>query len=171
MSVPSLQNGYSAFITARVAKRAKVMFSQACITHSGQLRGTTPKVNHNHPPPPPSLSRVRGHPPPPWPGSEVNHLPLTRVRGQPPPPCPGSEVNHPFPQEGKVIDLPSPPPPPPPPPSCASYWNAFLYNVITTFELVVTDIVVNSGTVLNLPFLKYSSSYHICIAHIPVSLA
>ena len=57
-------------ITARVAKRAKVMFSQASVILSlnrGGGRWTTP---------PPLQARVRGQPP----------LPLARVRGQPTPP-------------------------------------------------------------------------------------
>ena len=69
-------------ITARVAKRAKVMFLQACVTHSVQRGGgrwATPIVNH----PPPPRDQVRTSTP----------SPQDQVRtSTPSPPPPGDQV-------------------------------------------------------------------------------
>ena len=62
--------------TARLAKRAKVMFLQACVTHSVQWRGgggrrwsSTPMVIY--PPPPPPQDQVRTSTPSPPPQDQV----------------------------------------------------------------------------------------------------
>ena len=80
---------FCCIFTARVAKRAKVMFLQACVTHSVQQRGggggsETPKVSGQHLPPPPR-DEVTTPPSPPWdqvttppsppPGNRSQHLP------------------------------------------------------------------------------------------------
>ena len=107
------------FITAYVAK---VMFSQACVTHSVQLGGGDVTSNA-------SWDRSHGQ------GEVVLSLgggihlfPLPRVKGQPPPsPCPGSKVNHPQARRGHWLPT---PPTYGPYGLCArgryaSYWNAF----------------------------------------------
>ena len=81
--------------TARVAKRAKVMFLQACVTHSVQRRGEVGNINGQ--PPPPQLGLGHSTPPP--------HLGLGH--STPPPhlglghytPPPGTWSLHPPPQD------------------------------------------------------------------------
>ena len=73
-------------ITARVAKRAKVMFSQACVT-STQEGWAIPKVYHL----PPSSWTTPPSPPPPRSDQVTTPPPLARVKGHntsslPPPP-------------------------------------------------------------------------------------
>ena len=97
--------GGDAFFTARVAKRVKVMFSQAsvCPTLGGGGRWSTPKVNHHPPgtwstttPSPPGHGQPLPPPPGTWstttpsPQDMVNHYPLRLGHGQPPPPPPGT---------------------------------------------------------------------------------
>ena len=59
--------------TARVAKRAKVMFSQACVTHSVQLRGGGRWATRSQ------------HLPPLGPGHNTSLPPRTRSQHLPPP--------------------------------------------------------------------------------------
>ena len=88
-------SNYDIIITARVAKRAKVMFSQACVTHSVQQGGgrwATPKVITPSPPPPPG---TRWQHLPPLPGTRWQHLPSSpRTRWQHLPPSPGTRWQH-----------------------------------------------------------------------------
>ena len=98
------------FITARVAKRAKVMFSQACVTSPDNTSSPPPPRDHVATPPSPSLG----------PGHNTS-LPLARVKGHntslppwdqvtTPPPCPGSKVTTPTsPPWDQVITPPSDP--------------------------------------------------------------
>ena len=97
-------------ITARVAKRAKVMFLQACVTHSVQLQGggggrwhTKCNMGPGQNVYPPPGTRSECLPPPPLgPGQNV-YPPPPGTRSEclsPPPPGPGQNVY--------------PPPPPPP---------------------------------------------------------
>ena len=128
----------TAIFTARLAKRAKVMFLQACVTHSVQRRGGGGGGGgHQHqwsttyPPPPPPQDQVRmSTPPPPSPP------PGTRSECLPTPLGPGQNV-YPLPPWDQVrMSTPSPPGtrseclPSPPPLHAggryASYWNAFL---------------------------------------------
>ena len=127
-------------ITARVAKRAKVMFSRVCVTHSVQRGGggggevgNTKGHNTTLPPPgtrsqhlPPPWDQVTT-PPPPGPG---HNTPPSWDQATTPPPPPKTRSQHlppslpPPPGSGHNTSLPSPPPgpghnnslPPPPPP-------------------------------------------------------
>ena len=146
------------FVTARVAKRVKVMFSQACVTHSVQLGWRWSEVNHlpnqgqwsttslphqgrrsttspsrcrGQPPP----NSVRGQPPPP--GSEVNHLP------------PGSDVNHLPPPPGYIWELWSMGG------RYASYWNAFLFQLF--FNLHRSDSIQGTDYVTDDRIVPFSS--------------
>ena len=94
--------------TARVAKRAKVMFSQACVTHSVQLQGggVTPGPGHNTCPLPPDQVRLQ-HPPSPLPPHQVRlqHPPIppppqdqVRLQHPPPPPLGPGQVTTPAPR-------------------------------------------------------------------------
>ena len=119
------------FITARVAKRAKVMFLQACVTHSVQWGGgggnETPKVCEQHLPPPRTRSQHLPPPqdqvttPPSPPGTRSQHLPPPSPWDQvtiPPPPLtrsqhlpnsPGTRSQHlPSPPRDQVRTPPSP---------------------------------------------------------------
>ena len=102
-------------IIARVAKRAKVLFSHACVTHSVQLEEWG-MVRCQPPPPPPDRSKVIHIPLPPD-MSKVNHLPLPPDR---------SKVNH----------------LPPPRRRYASYWDAILliYHLIRKKEQRVNQM-------------------------------
>ena len=128
-------------ITARVAKRAKVMFSQAFVYPTGGEE--VGNIIGEPPPPPPGLGHNTSLPPkpghntsPPKPGHNTSlpHLgpghntsPPNQVTIPPflPPPGPGHNTSLP-PGPGHNTSL-----PPPPPGLCAggryaSYWNAFL---------------------------------------------
>ena len=128
------------FITACVAKRAKVMFSQASVMLSLN-RGEGARWHQNASwdrsnghrgvggclPPPRTGSKVKGHPPPP-PG---------RVRGQAPP-WPGSKVTHLLPL-GYIRVLRSMGR------RYTSYWNALLFwkkiGKFVLFEFVAAALI------------------------------
>ena len=101
-------------ITARVAKRVKVMFSQAfvCPSPGGGGGGGQPWTMSQHLPPPP--------------GTRSQHLPPPRDQVTTPP-SPRDQVTAPPPPPRDQVTT------PPPPPQVlytggryASYWNAFL---------------------------------------------
>ena len=93
-------------VTARVAKRAKVMFLQACVTHSVQLRGGGGRwhtkcnmgLGQNVYPLPPPGTRSECLPPPP-PGTRSDSLP-------PPPLGPGQNV---YPPPWDQVRMSTPP--------------------------------------------------------------
>ena len=93
------------FITARVAKRAKVMFLQACVTSTpgggggvgGTPNATLDQVRMSTPRPPGTRSECL--PPPPGPGQNV----------YPPPPGPGENVYYP-PHTWDLVRTSTPPP-------------------------------------------------------------
>ena len=104
---------FISFIIVRVAKRAKVMFSQACVTHSVQLQGGRAGGQHQRLTPPPldntslpSLLDNTSLPPSPLPGQ---HLPpsLPRVKGLNTSPPPGQHLPTSLPPGSKVT---TPPP-------------------------------------------------------------
>ena len=146
---------YAKLFTARVAKRAKVMFSQVCVTHSVQLWGggrwCPPPPVYHLPPWPGHNTSPLGQvitPPSPQPGHNTS-LPLPPSQVTTPPSPLGQVITPPSPQPGHNTSLPPPPsqvttPPSPwpghntsPPPGhyaqagrYASYWNAFLFYFI-----------------------------------------
>ena len=91
-------------LTARVAKRTKVMFSQACVTSTPGGRWPTPKVTT--PPPPRTRSQ---HLFPPWgPGHNTSLPPWDQVRTPPSRRGPGHNTSLP-PGPGHNTYLPPPP--------------------------------------------------------------
>ena len=132
-------------VTARVAKRAKVMFSQACVTHSVQLRGGGGgggRPGHNTSPPGPGYNTSL---PPLGPGYNTSLPPPDQVTTPPSQHCdqgttppsplgPGHNTSAPW-ERGSTPtprDQGSTPPSLPSPGLCAggryaSYWNAFLF--------------------------------------------
>ena len=110
-------------VTARVAKRAKVMFSQVCVTHSVQRWGGGEVLQHQRPldntslpptqdqvttpptlPPPNMVTTPPSPPHPPGPGHNTPLPPGTRSQHLPPslpldmvttPPCPRTSSQHP----------------------------------------------------------------------------
>ena len=98
------------FITARAAKRAKVMFSQACVAHSVQLRGEVGNTNGQ----PPSPGTRSQHPPPRTRSQHPLLLPPPDQVTTPPPPRTRSQHPPGLWAGGRYT----------------SYWNAFLFFVI-----------------------------------------
>ena len=101
------------FVTTCVAKRAKIMFSQSCVTSTPGGGGGQQGPGHNTPLPP-------------GPGHNTRSPPQTMVTTIPSLPHLGHGHNTPLPPTWDMVTTPpsptwdmvttSPPPPPPPPP-------------------------------------------------------
>ena len=137
--------------TARVAKRAKVMFSQACVTHSVQLckvfgggGGRRGQQHQRSTTSLPSLGPGHNTSLPPGPGHNTWKPPPDQVTTPPSPLARYQVITPPSHPWDQVITPPSPHGTrsqhlPPPPGLCtggryASHWNAFLFSLIFPFS-------------------------------------